>query len=412
MKPLHQAQAEILDAVAPLPVVSVPLASAAGLALAEPVVASHDLPPFANSAVDGYAVRVGDTAAVPAELSLLGTVAAGSVPEVAVAPGSAVKVMTGAPLPDGTEAVVRVEDTEPLEGGVRILVTATDGLAVRGAGGDVAAGTEVMAAGTRLAAAHLGVLASLGVAFPKVRRRPVVALLSTGDELVPVETADLSGGLIRDANRTTLAALIADAGGVVSDHGIVADDPELLRRVLDEAAAHADVIVSSGGVSMGDHDVVKEMLTGLGTVSFWQVAMQPAKPLGFGSVSGIPFFGLPGNPVSVYVAFEQFVRPALLTMMGAAAVFRPRVRGVLDDGASTDPAKTVFLRAVAVPDVSGTWHARSAGGQASNVLSAMAAANAFAVIPAGTGTVAPGSPVDLELFTFPSSRTRRETIGG
>ncbi|MET0832112.1 MAG: molybdopterin molybdotransferase MoeA, partial [Acidimicrobiia bacterium] len=260
--------------------------------------------------------------------------------------------------------------------------------------------------------AHLGVLAGLGVANPRVRRRPVVALLSTGDELVPVDTADLSGGLIRDANRSTLAALIADAGGEVADHGIVGDDSARLREVLDEAASTADVVVSSGGVSMGDHDVVKEMLSGLGTVSFWKVAMQPAKPLGFGTVGGVPFFGLPGNPVSVYVAFEQFVRPALLTMMGADAVFRPRVGGVLDDGAATDPEKTVFLRAIAQPGPDGPWHARSAGGQASNVLSAMAAANAFAVVPVGTGPVAPGGPVDLELFTAPSTRSRREALGG
>ncbi len=402
----------VLDTVSPLPVVSVPLGECLGLALAEAVVAGHDLPPFANSAVDGYAVRVGDVVAVPVELHVVGNVAAGSVPLTAVTPGSAVKVMTGALLPDGAEAVVRVEDTETADGVVRILVSVPSGLAIRPAGGDVPAGTEVMAAGERLAAAHLGVLASLGVSAPRVRRRPVVALLSTGDELVPVETVDLSGGLIRDANRSTLAALITDAGAVVVDHGIVGDDPQRLRRVLDEAAGSADVIVSSGGVSMGDHDVVKEMLIDLGTVDFWQVAMQPAKPLGFGSVDGVPFFGLPGNPVSVYVAFEQFVRPALLTMLGAAAVFRPRVRGVLDDGASTDPAKTVFLRTVAAPDPTGAWHARSAGGQASNVLSAMAAANAFAVIPVGCSDVAAGAAVDLELFTVPSTRTRREVLGG
>ncbi|MBA2338671.1 MAG: molybdopterin molybdotransferase MoeA [Acidimicrobiia bacterium] len=412
MKPLGEAQAVVLDTVSPLPVVSVPLGECLGLALAEAVVAGHDLPPFANSAVDGYAVRVGDVVAVPVELHVVGNVAAGSVPLTAVTPGSAVKVMTGALLPDGAEAVVRVEDTETADGVVRILVSVPSGLAIRPAGGDVPAGTEVMAAGERLAAAHLGVLASLGVSAPRVRRRPVVALLSTGDELVPVETVDLSGGLIRDANRSTLAALITDAGAVVVDHGIVGDDPQRLRRVLDEAAGSADVIVSSGGVSMGDHDVVKEMLIDLGTVDFWQVAMQPAKPLGFGSVDGVPFFGLPGNPVSVYVAFEQFVRPALLTMLGAAAVFRPRVRGVLDDGASTDPAKTVFLRTVAAPDPTGAWHARSAGGQASNVLSAMAAANAFAVIPVGCSDVAAGAAVDLELFTVPSTRTRREVLGG
>ncbi len=411
MKPLREAQLEVLDAAPLLPVVPVPLAAAAGLALAEPVVARHDLPPFPNSAVDGYAVRVGDTASAPTELPVLATVAAGAVPDVAVAPGTAVKVMTGAPLPDGAEAVVRVEDTEAFDGTVRILVAPGAGLAVRPAGGDVAAGTEVLPAGLRLGPAHLGVLASLGVAAPMVRRRPVVALLSTGDELVPPETVDLGGGQIRDANRSTLAALLADAGAEVADHGIVGDDPSQLRLALDRAAGSADAVVTSGGVSMGDHDVVKEMLIGLGTVDFWQVAMQPAKPIGFGTVAGLPFFGLPGNPVSVYVAFEQFVRPALLAMMGASALFRPRVAGILDDGAGTDPAKTVFLRTVAAPDGGGIWHARSAGGQASNVLSAMAAANAFAVVPVGTADVPAGGSVELELFTAPSTRTSEEALG-
>lgn len=411
MRPLVEAQADVLDAVAVLPVVEVPIAEALGLVLVEPVVARHDLPPFANSAVDGYAVRTADLASVPVELAVVAEVPAGAVADRAVASGTAIKVMTGAPLPDGAEAVVRVEDTEPGNGTVRILASVDPGTAIRPAGGDVMEGTEVLSPGERLTPADLGVLASLGVARPRVRRRPRVALLSTGDELRPPETSTLEPGTIRDANRSTLRGLLEEAGAVVVDHGIVLDDADVLSRVLAEAAGDADMVVSSGGVSMGDHDVVKEVLRDVGTVEFWKVAMQPAKPLGFGSVAGTPFFGLPGNPVSVFVAFEQFVRPALLHMIGARALFRPRLPGVLPEGAQTDPAKTVFLRVVAESGADGRLRARSAGGQSSNVLSAMAAANAFAVVPVGRGPVDPGDVVDLEMFRLPSTRTRKEALG-
>ncbi len=411
MRPLHQVQGEILDAVPPLPIVEVGIKECLGLVLSEEVTAPHDLPPFANSAVDGYALRVADVVAAPVKLRVVGEVPAGAVPSAAVEPGTAVKVMTGAPLPPGTEAVLRVEDTSQQDDMVEIRVPVEGGAAIRPAGGDVAAGTKVLEAGRRLTPADLGVLASLGVAWPKVRRRPVVAILSTGDEIVPPETKELAPGKIRDANRFLLRGLLDELGATVVDYGIVPDEAVAVNRTFGHAAHNADVVVSSGGVSMGDYDVVKEELRKLGTVDFWRVAMQPAKPLGFGALGSTPFFGLPGNPVSVVVAFEQFVRPALLHMLGAAAIFRPRVSGRLQHAVRTDPAKTVFLRMIATTDASGGWSVQSSGGQSSNVLSALANANAFGVVPVGIAEVEAGGEIEIELFRLPESRNRATALG-
>lgn len=412
MRPLETAQSDVLAAMRLLPVVSAGLRECLGLVLAEPVDAPHDLPPFANSAMDGYAVLAADVADPPVELTVLEDVPAGSVPTQRITPGTAIKIMTGAPLPEGAEAVVRVEDTTPGDGTVQVHAAVPIGTSVRPAGGDVAGGSPVFAAGTRLGPAHLGMLASLGVARPPVRRRPLVAILSTGDEIEPPETADLRPGKIRDSNRFVLRGLLEELGAVVIDHGIVGDDAVALNRVLGHAAANADIVLTSGGVSMGDYDLVKEELSKLGTVEFWKVAMQPAKPFAFGTLGDTPLFGLPGNPVSVFVAFEQFVRPALLQMMGAEALFRPRVHAVLEHSLSTDPEKTVFVRAVAVSGADGVWRARSAGGQSSNVLSALAAANAFAVVPRGDGDVPAGGAVELEMFRYPETRSYEEVLGG
>ena len=411
MRPLAEMQAEILDAMTLLPVNRIGISEALGLVLASDVVASHDLPPFPNSAMDGYAVLAADVGAGPVELEVIESVAAGAVPTRRVTAGTAIKIMTGAPLPEGADTVVKVEDTEPTPTGVRILAGAAMGTAVRLSGGDVKKGTRVLAAGTRLGPAHLGVLSSLGVAWPDVRKRPVVGIMSTGDEVVPPETVTLGPGKIRDANRFLLRGVLEEFGAVVVDFGIVSDDPSDLRRALGHAAQQVDVVVTSGGVSMGEYDVVKQVFAGVGEVAFHRTAMQPAKPLGFGSIDGKPFFGLPGNPVSVVVAFEQFMRPALLEMMGAHLLYRPRITATLADNVRTDPEKAVFLR-VGVSYDAGTWSARLSGGQSSNVLSALAAADAVAVIPVGTGEVAAGMPGVLALFRWPENRTRMEALNG
>lgn len=408
MRPLPEAQRDVLDAIPLLPTRRIELEAALGLALAEPVVARHDLPPFANSAMDGYAVLAADIAATPTVLEVLEDIAAGSVPSETVIPGTAIKIMTGAPMPAGADTVVPVEDTEPGNRSVTILEQWPCGASVRPAGGDVAAGTTVLEVGERLTAARLGVCASLGYHKPLVRRRPRVAVMSTGDEIVPPETGDLDPGKIRDANRFTLMGALAGVGAEVLDYGIVGDDAAELRRRFEAAANEADVVVSSGGVSMGEYDLVKHLLAEMGSVDFWKVAMKPAKPFAFGRVGDTPFFGLPGNPVSVAVAFEQFLRPALLRMMGATYIFRPRLTGVLEEEVNTDPLKVVFLRVRVSPGDDGLLRASLSGGQGSNILTALAAADGFAVIPVGTATVLAGSLVELEVMGVPESRTAAE----
>lgn len=411
MRPLAEAQRDVLAAVEPLPTENVALAAALGLALAEPIIAMDDLPPFANSAMDGYAVRAEDVAATPVTLPVLEDVAAGSVPSLVVTPGAAVKIMTGAPMPEGADTVVPVENTEPGESDVRILTGSPLGSSVRPAGDDVTAGTTVLDVGETLTAAGLGVCASLGYHRPLVRRRPRVAILSTGDEVVPPQTATLEPGKIRDANRFTLIGALEEVGAEVLDHGIVGDDADELRERLAVAAADADVVVSSGGVSMGEYDLVKHLLAELGSVEFWKVAMKPAKPFAFGRLGETPFFGLPGNPVSVAVAFEQFLRPALLHMMGAAQLFRPRLVGILEDAVHTDSRKEVFLRVTVRAGDDGALRAHLSGAQGSNILTALAAADAFAVVPVGIAGLEQGSLVHLEMMRMPAARTAEEVFG-
>jgi len=410
MRPLREVQAKILDSVPLLTEVRVDPAESLGLALVEAVTAPEDIPAFSNSAMDGYAVRADSVAAVPVELEVLGEASAGSPADAAVTAGTAIKIMTGAPMPDGADAVVRVEVTEPVGSAVRILDGVAAGENVRPAGGDLNAGTAVFSPGQRIGPAHAGVLASLGVT-PLVRKRPVVAMVATGDELVDRSTPQLERGQIRDSNTTLMRALLEGAGAEVLDFGIVGDDPTVFETALEAASSAGDLVLTSGGVSMGDYDVVKALLNGRG-VDFWQVAMQPGKPLAFGTVAGKPFFGLPGNPVSVFVSFEQFVRPALLTMLGSRLVFRDRVPAVMDEPVKGAEEKEVFLRVVTGRDDDGLLRARPSGGQSSNVLSALAFADALAVMPVGVAAFEAGDPVELEMSHRPEARSAAEVLGG
>lgn len=380
-----------------------------GRVLAEAIVSSEDVPHFANSAMDGFAVRATDVSEPDAVLEVLADLPAGQVASVSMSDGQAIRIMTGAPMPDGADTVVRVEDTAAEGDKVRIHTVVEEGTYVREAGGDVRAGQVVFDSGLRMGPIHVGVLATLGLVEPVVSRRPRVGVMSTGNELQPPATQDLAPGMIRDSNRPMLVGLLEDAGAEVIDYGRIGDDADELRAALGRAAVETDAIVTTGGVSMGDYDVTKLVLREEAGVDFIKVAMKPGKPLAFGRLGGAPFFGLPGNPVSVVVSFEQFVRPALLTMQGASAVLRPQMTVAAGERLVTDPAKTVFLR-VRLEGDGAALRATQAGGQASNILSVAAVADAFAVVPIGVETIDEGEPVLIELFRSPETREHRHDV--
>ena len=383
---------------------SVRIEDALDRVLADSAIAAGPIPPFPNSAMDGFAVRASDIASTPVTLLVNEDVPAGTVPTMVVGPGTATRIMTGAPMPGGADTVVPVEETQPdTADSVTIVVGVPIGANVRPAGGDIVAGEVVVAAGTRLSARDLGSLASIGVA-PVVSRQPVVALMSTGDEVVEYTIRDLEPGKIRDTNRAVLRGVLEDLRIPYVDMGIIGDDVEELREAYLHAADIGDAIISSGGVSMGDFDFVKQILRESGSVEFWEVAMQPGKPFAFGHVGGVPLFGLPGNPVSAFVSFEQFVRPALLAMMGATKMFRPSIQGVMGEDVSTNDEKDVFVRVMLAPDADGSFVALKAGGQGSNVLSALANSDAFAVVPVGVGSLSAGDAVTLEMFNWNENR--------
>lgn len=397
MRPLSEMRAEVLASVGRLDSEIIAYEHAVGRILAEQLVSPENVPHFENSAMDGFAVRSADTSEPGAVLEVLADVPAGQVAEVAVGEGQAIKIMTGAPMPEGADAVIRIEETTLQNGKVTIAPSVPTGNSVRPAGGDIEAGETVFPAGTRLTPVHLGVLATIGAVKPVVSRLPRVAVMSTGDELQPAETEDLAPGMIRDSNRPMIKAMLAETGVEVIDLGRISDDADELRAAMARASVEADVIVTSGGVSMGDYDVIKLVLREEADVDFFQVAMKPGKPFGFGRVGGTPFFGLPGNPVSVLVSFEQFVRPALLAMQGASAVLRPRTMGTTGEKFESDSAKEEFVR-VAFGGSGPELEVHQTGGQSSNVLSAAARADAFAVIPVGVEEVGIGEPVIVELF--------------
>lgn len=386
---VDEARAVILAACPILAPRALPLGDALGCVTAGIVVAGHDVPSFANSAMDGFAVRAADTAGAPVTLEVVGTAAAGSAPGVEVGPGQAVRIMTGAILPAGADAIVMVERTAPAGAAqVSIEVAAAAGDHVRHPGEDIRTGQTLFEPGTELGPGHLGVLASVGAATVDVVPKARVGVLSTGDELTSAP-GDLRPGQIRDSNRPMLLALVARAGCVPVDLGSAPDDEAAITAAIEHGVAECDAILTSGGVSVGDFDYVKVVLDRLGDMRWWQVAVKPAKPLAFGTVGGTPVFGLPGNPVSSMVSFELFARPALRQMMGHRELFRPELAAVADEALRRHPdGKVHFVRVVATTDDAGRLHVRSSGGQGSHLLRAMALANALAVLPDGAGVEA------------------------
>jgi molybdopterin molybdotransferase len=417
---------DILATVRPLDPIELNLLDAQGCVLVEDITVPVSLPPFDNSSMDGYAVRVADVAGAseeyPASLEVVGDVAAGAADPVHVGPGQAARIMTGAPLPPGAETVVPVEWTDGGLGegpaaGMRARSLAPDGATgqvavyrpaparahVRAQGSDVRAGDRVLDAGTVLGPPQISLLAAVGRGTVRVRPRPRVVVLSTGSELVQPDEP-LRPGQIYDSNSFALTAAARDAGAIAYRVGAVADDAETLRDTIEDQLVRADLMVTSGGVSVGAYDVVKEALSHAGDedepgsgVEFRRLAMQPGKPQGFGSIGPdhTPLLALPGNPVSSYVSFELFVRPAIRTLMGLQDVHRPRVRAELRaEKALTSPkGRRQFLRGRYADGV-----VTPVGGAGSHLVAALAQANALVVVPEDVEDVAPGTEVEVVLL--------------
>ena len=391
------AQAHILAQVATVaPPQIVPLTGALGRVLAEDLRAPIDVPPTDNSAVDGYAVAHVDLAAgARTDFTVVGELAAGGVFAGAIARGQALRIMTGAPMPAGADTVYPQEVVE--RRGDRITVSAIDrGANTRARGEDVRAGSVVLPAGSVLRPQELGVAASLGLPQILVRQRPRVAVFSTGDEVVEPGDAR-KPGQIYDSNRFSLQGLVEAAGGVVTDYGIVPDLHEVLHARLTEAARASDIVLTSGGVSVGDYDLVKAVLQEAGGIDFWQVAMQPGRPLAVGRIGAAHFFGLPGNPVASMLTFSLFVRPALWKLAGRRELFPPRFHAVATEAMRKKTGRREFKRGI-LSYAGDHWEVRTTGPQGSGILSSMAQADCFIVIEEERGDVAAGERVWVEAF--------------
>ncbi len=397
---VEDARERVLAAVKSLAPLELPLTDAYGCVAAHDIVATIDLPEFASSGMDGYAVRAADVEGAspkqPVELVVVGRSRIGHRPDVTVGHNEAVQIATGAPIPAGADCIVPVENAEAAERAVRLFEAPPMGKHVRPAGEDVKTGQVLVPAGKRLGPPELGLLANAGHPAPMVHPRPRVVVLSTGDELIaPTETPDF--GQVRDSNAYTIFGALREAGAMPVLAGIVADDVEQLKEMVFAYEVQADAFISSGGVSVGERDVVKAAFFRRGDVEFYRVAMQPGMPQGFGHVEGKPYWGLPGNPVSVFVSFEQFVRPAILKMMGRTNLGRPEITAVLTHDVSGPKGKMQFARVVVQRTREG-WRATPTGARGSNLISTVARANGLAMIPPGIEMAPAGSQVRVQVF--------------
>ncbi|HUR51712.1 MAG TPA: gephyrin-like molybdotransferase Glp [Mycobacteriales bacterium] len=395
MRSVDEHLAEVLQVVQPLSPLEVGLLDAHGCVLAEDVVAPMPLPGFDNSGMDGYAVRSSDVQQVPCVLPVVGDVAAGPASPLSVQPGLSVRIMTGACMPAGADAVVPVEHTDGGIAQVRIDRAPTPGQHVRRAGEDVQPGEQVLSVGAHLGAAQVGLAAAVGRARLLVRPRPRVVVLSTGDELVE-PGAPLVAGQIYDSNSVTLTAACVEAGAIAYRVGIVPDEGPRLLDTLEDQLVRADLLLTSGGVSVGAYDVVKEVLSRLGTVGFHKVAMQPGMPQGFGVIGPdrTPVFGLPGNPVSALVSFEVFVRPALRRMLGAPVATRPVISARTTEALRSPAGRRSYLR-VHLEVKDGAYVVTPVSGPGSHLVAGLARANALAVVPEAVEQLEAGAPVQV-----------------
>ena len=424
---VEEALEKILSYVKVLEPERKPILDCLGQVLAEDVYSTIDIPPLDNSAMDGYALRAKDTRgaseASPRYVVVVGEVAAGSMPTKEVRPGTAIRIMTGAPLPEGADAVVRFEDTDEVSrkssGGdlsqIGILCQAEKGLNVRGRGEDIASGNLVLKKGQVLRPQEIGVLASLGRSTALVIHRPIVAILATGDELIGVDEP-LTPGKIHDSNTYTIAAEVSRYGGIPKILGIGRDSVQSLTEKINKGL-DADMLITSGGVSKGDYDMVKDVLAEHGEVGFWTVCMKPGKPLAFGvmkKVEGgrkgkVPHLGLPGNPVSSMITFEQFARPAILKMMGKKILAKPAIRALIEDDVVNTDGRRLFARVI-VTRRGGQYHASPTGPQGSGILTSMAKANGLAVIPESSRGVKAGDMVDVQMLDWGEEQGEVKTV--
>ncbi|MFC2122483.1 gephyrin-like molybdotransferase Glp [Bacteroidota bacterium] len=401
---VEQALEKILAYVNVLGAEESPILDTPGQVLAEDVVSDINVPPMDNSAMDGYAVIADDTRGAqqqsPKCLKIIDTVPAGYISEKEVTSGTAIRIMTGAPVPNGADAVVQFENTdetqrEPNSSDIGILAEANPGLNIRRAGEDITRGAVTLSRGTVLQSAEIGVLASLGRASVKVIRRPVVAILSTGDEVVDI-SQPLPPGKIYNSNTYSLAALVKRYGGIPRLLGIAQDNEDSLTTKLNQGL-DSDMLITTGGVSMGDYDVVKDILAKEGEISFWRVRMKPGKPLAFGSIKGIPHLGLPGNPVSTMVTFELFARPAMLKMMGKQNWTKPIIQATVEGSVKNTDGRRVFARAI-VEKRDGQYFARLTGPQGSGILTSMTSANGLVIVPEDRAGVKAGETVQVMMM--------------
>ena len=404
MLAVEEARKRILEKFSPLEPERIPILEALNRVLAEDVIAEMDIPPLPNTAMDGYAVRVADTEGAspehPVRLKVIADLAAGYVLEQPIPPGAAVRIMTGAPIPPGAEAVVPFENVEVQGDEVLIFKPYAMWKNIRHAGEDVKKGQVVLTKGKTLRPQEIGMLAALGHPTVLVHRRPRVAILSTGDEVIDI-TDPWQPGKIRDANSYTLSALVLKYGGEPIRLGIAPDTIEALTAQIREALDRgADIIITSGGVSMGDFDVVKKVLATEGEMHFWRARMKPGKPLAFGEVQGVPLFGLPGNPVSSTISFELFARPAILTMLGKQKLEKPVIDAILVDPIKRKDNRRHYLR-VWLEEKDGKTYAHLTGDQGSGILLSMVNSDGLAIIPEELNSTPPNFPVKVMILDWP-----------
>ena len=403
MLSVEEALERILAQITPLPAINISLADSQGLVLAQDIVAHDDNPPFANSAMDGFALLSKDSRpqnGQPARLRIIGGVAAGYVAGEAVQEGTAMRIMTGAPVPPGADTVIQVELTRsdgPNSEWVEILHEVPVGNNIRPAGEDIHAGQVVLHAGTEIGPWEIGILATLGYPTIPAIRRPRVAILGTGDELVDV-AEPLTPGKIRNSNSYLLEAAVRRGGATPLRLGVARDTVESLREKFTEAVT-CDLILTSGGVSVGDFDLVKDIMQERGEMNFWRINMRPGKPVAFGHIQNVPLLGLPGNPVSSAVTFELFARPVIRKMMGQTRLYKPQINVIVEDGVQDTAMRRHYVRAF-VELQNGRFVAHTTGNQGSNILTSLLHVNAFVIVPEGGFTVKPGDTAKAMMLNW------------